>query len=43
MFAPGGFEQFFLDVTEAAAAGADLGQVIGTMRARYGDEDHPGS
>jgi mannose-6-phosphate isomerase-like protein (cupin superfamily) len=43
MFAPGGFEQFFLDVTAAAAAGGDLGQVIGTIRARYGDEDHPGS
>jgi hypothetical protein len=43
MFAPGGFEQFFLDVlAAAAAAGGDLGQVIGPLRERYGDEDHPG-
>jgi hypothetical protein len=44
MFAPAGFEQFFLDVLAgAAAAGGDLGAVIGPLRARYGDEDHPGS
>jgi len=43
MFAPGGFEQFLLDVATAVAAGEDLGQVIGPLRARYGDEDHPGS
>jgi mannose-6-phosphate isomerase-like protein (cupin superfamily) len=44
MFAPAGFEQYFLDVlAEAAAAGGDLGAVIGLLRARYGDEDHPGS
>jgi mannose-6-phosphate isomerase-like protein (cupin superfamily) len=43
MFAPAGFEQFFLDLTQAAAARGDLGQVIGTIRARYGDEDHPGN
>jgi quercetin dioxygenase-like cupin family protein len=43
MFAPAGFEQFFLDVmAEASAAGGDLGSVIGPLRARYGDEDHPG-
>src|SRR4051794_41133752 len=43
MFAPAGFEQFFLDVlAEAAAAGGDLGSVIGPLRARYGDEDQPG-
>jgi hypothetical protein len=44
MFAPAGFEQFFLDVmAAAAAAGGDLGQVIGPLRARYGDEDQPGN
>jgi quercetin dioxygenase-like cupin family protein len=44
IFAPAGFEQFFLDVLAgAAAAGGDLGAVIGPLRARYGDEDHPGS
>jgi quercetin dioxygenase-like cupin family protein len=44
MFAPAGFEQFFLDVmAETAAAGGDLRRVIGPLRARYGDEDHPGS
>ena len=43
MFAPAGFEQFFLDVmAEAGAAGGDLRAVIGPLRARYGDEDHPG-
>jgi quercetin dioxygenase-like cupin family protein len=44
MFSPAGFEQFFLDVLGAAAdAGGDLGAVIGPLRARYGDEDHPGA
>ena len=44
MFAPAGFEQFFLDVmTETRAAGGDLRSVIGPLRARYGDEDHPGA
>jgi len=44
LFAPAGFEQFFLDVmAEAGAAGGDLGRVIGPLRARYGDEDHPGT
>jgi len=43
MFAPAGFEQFFLDVMAgASAAGGDLRAVIGLLRARYGDEDHPG-
>jgi uncharacterized cupin superfamily protein len=43
MFAPAGFEQFFLDVmAETSAAGGDLRAVIGPLRARYGDEDHPG-
>lgn len=43
VFAPAGFEQFFLDVmAEASAAGGDLRAVIGPLRARYGDEDHPG-
>lgn len=43
MFAPAGFEQFFLDVmAEASAADGDLRAVIGPLRARYGDEDHPG-
>lgn len=43
MFAPAGFEQFFLDVmSEASAANGDLRSVIGPIRARYGDEDHPG-
>jgi len=43
MFAPAGFEQFFLDVMAgASAAGGDLRAVIGPLRARYGDEDHPG-
>jgi quercetin dioxygenase-like cupin family protein len=42
MFAPGGFEQFFLDLLSAAAAAdGDLGAVIGPLRARYGDEDQP--
>lgn len=42
MFSPAGFEQFFVDVMqEAAAAGGDLGRVIGPLRARYGDEDRP--
>lgn len=42
MFCPAGFEQFFLDVMSAtAAAGGDLGGVIGPLRARYGDEDRP--
>jgi len=26
----------------ASAAGGDLRAVIGPLRARYGDEDHPG-
>ena len=44
MFAPAGFEQFFLDVMEeAGATGGDLGAVIGPLRDRYGDEDHPGT
>ena len=44
MFAPAGFEQFFLDVmSEAGAAGGDVRAVIGSIRARYGDEDHPGN
>lgn len=44
MFCPAGFEQFFVDVmAAAAAAGGDLGRVIGPIRARYGDEDHPGA
>lgn len=44
MFAPAGFEQFFLDVmAEASAAGGDLRAVISPLRARYGDEDHPGN
>ncbi len=43
LFAPAGFEQFFLDVMAgAAAAGGDLRSVIGPLRAQYGDEDHPG-
>ena len=43
VFAPAGFEQFFLDVMdEARTAGGDLRAVIGPLRARYGDEDHPG-
>ncbi len=43
VFAPAGFEQFFLDVmAEARAADGDLRAVIGPLRARYGDEDHPG-
>jgi uncharacterized cupin superfamily protein len=43
LFAPAGFEQFFLDVmAETSAAGGDLRAVIGPLRARYGDEDHPG-
>jgi hypothetical protein len=43
MFAPAGFEQFFLDVmAETRAAGGQLGRVIGPLRARYGDEDFPG-
>ena len=43
MFAPAGFEQFFLDVmAEASSADRDLRSVIGPLRARYGDEDHPG-
>ncbi|SNS26159.1 Cupin domain-containing protein [Geodermatophilus saharensis] len=43
VFAPAGFEQFFLDVVAAAgAAGGDLRSVIGPLRDRYGDEDHPG-
>ena len=42
MFAPAGFEQFFLDVmAETSAAGGDLRRVIGPLRAQYGDEDHP--
>lgn len=44
MFAPAGFEQFFVDVmAETAAADGDLRRVIGPLRARYGDEDHPGT
>jgi quercetin dioxygenase-like cupin family protein len=44
MFAPAGFEQFFLDVMRgAAAANGQLGRVIVPLRARYGDEDHPGA
>ena len=44
MFAPAGFEQFFLDVIGEVATGeGELGQVIGRLRTRYGDEDHPGS
>jgi hypothetical protein len=43
MFAPAGFEQFFLDVmAETRKAGGDLRAVIGPLRAHYGDEDHPG-
>jgi mannose-6-phosphate isomerase-like protein (cupin superfamily) len=43
LFCPAGFEQFFVDVMAgAAAADGDLGRVIGPIRARYGDEDHPG-
>jgi quercetin dioxygenase-like cupin family protein len=41
MFSPGGFEQFFLDVAAAVADGTDLGEAIGPLRARYGDEDQP--
>ena len=42
MFSPAGFEQFFVEVMQAAAAaGGDLRSVIAPLRARYGDEDHP--
>jgi len=43
MFAPAGFERFFLDVmAETRKAGGDLRAVIGPLRAHYGDEDRPG-
>jgi mannose-6-phosphate isomerase-like protein (cupin superfamily) len=42
MFAPAGFEQFFVDVLREASDAGDLGRVIGPLRERYGDEDHPG-
>ena len=43
MFAPAGFEEFFVEVADAVPAGADLPVALGSIRARYGDEDHPSS
>ena len=43
MFAPAGFEEFFVEVADAVHAGADLPVALGSIRARYGDEDHPSS
>lgn len=45
IFAPAGFEQYFLDLAAAmAASGGDraaLGETIGRLREQYGDEEHP--
>jgi mannose-6-phosphate isomerase-like protein (cupin superfamily) len=45
LFAPGGFEQYFVDLFAAIEAdGADdaaIGRHIGPMRERYGDEAYP--
>jgi quercetin dioxygenase-like cupin family protein len=41
MFAPAGFEKFFIDVADAVHAGGELPVVLGAIRARYGDEAYP--
>lgn len=46
IFAPAGFEQYFLELGAVAAAAkgdpAVLGEAIPRLRARYGDEEMPG-